>query len=431
MEIAFLVIGVLALVVTANAIRPVGRNMLRMPSFFASWLAIELAGWCLLLELVVAGVLVAVGALHGWAGWTGLATIALSCAGLCWVIARAGRTSAALAAAGVSPRGSARFPRAHVLFPFLMKRRPGVRVDRDIVYGEVDGIELRLDVYRPAEGGDRRPGILQVHGGDWAYSDKGMEAIPLLGHLAASGWVCLAANYRLSPAFAFPAHLHDLKRAVAWYRQHAPEYGADPDFLCVTGGSAGAHLASLVALTSGQPGYQPGFEEADTSIAAAVCFYGVYDFTNRLGTWSAGRMRRLERVVVQRTLADDPAAFAAASPMDWVHSDAPPFFILHGDIDTLSSVAEAREFVTRLCAASSHEVIYAELPGAQHNFDLFPSHRCARAIESAERFLSAIHGEYLLPGRTAESVTEPSWTSPPGSTRLDQGAARDSTSPSV
>jgi acetyl esterase/lipase len=119
-------------------------------------------------------------------------------------------------------------------------------------------------------------------------------------------------------------------------------------------------------------------------------------------------MRRLEQVVVQRTLADDPAAFAAASPMDWVRSDAPPFFVLHGNIDTLSLVPEAREFVTRLRAASSHKVIYAELPGAQHNFDLFPSHRCARAVESTERFLAAAHKQYLLAGGLIDSTTRPS-----------------------
>jgi acetyl esterase/lipase len=402
----FLAIGVLALIATANALRPTPLHVLRMPSFFASWLVIELAGWCLLLALIVTGGFAAAGALHGWAGWTGLAAIAVSCAGLCWVIARAGRTSAALRAAGVPPASPVRFPRAHVLFPFLMKRRPGVRVERDIMYGEAEGVELRLDVYMPNERGDLRPGILQIHGGDWAYSDKSKEGIPLLGQLAASGWVGLAANYRLSPAFAFPAHLHDLKRVIAWYRRHARDYGADPEFLCVTGGSAGAHLAALVALTPGDPAYQPGFEGVDTRIAGAVCFYGVYDFTNRLGTWPAGRMRRLERVVVQRTLADDPAAFAEASPMDRVRPDAPPFFILHGDIDTLSLVAEAREFVTRLRAASSRKVIYAELPGAQHNFDLFPSHRCARAVESVERFLAGVYEEYLA-GRPAGPAPQP------------------------
>jgi acetyl esterase/lipase len=295
-----LALGLLALVASANALRPTRLRPFRMPSFFASWITIDLVGWWLLLVPVVTGGLVAVGALHGWAGWTGLAAMAVGCAELGWAAVLAGRTSAALRAAGVPPGGPVRFPRSHVLFPLLMKRRPGVRVVRDITYAEVDGIQLRLDIHMPAERGDLRPGILQVHGGDWAYSDKGREAIPLLGHLAASGWVGVAANYRMSPAFAFPTHLHDLKRVIAWYRRHARNYGADPDFLCVTGGSAGAHLAALVALTPGHPAYQPGFEDEDTRLAAAVCFYGVYDFTNRLGTWPEHRMRRLERVVMKR-----------------------------------------------------------------------------------------------------------------------------------
>ena len=98
-------------------------------------------------------------------------------------------------------------------------------------------------------------------------------------HLAAEGWVCVAANYRLSPRAVFPDHLVDCKQALAWIREHIAEYGGDPDLICVTGGSAGGHLAAMAALTANEPQYQPGFESADTSVAACVPFYGVYDFT--------------------------------------------------------------------------------------------------------------------------------------------------------
>ncbi|MBL7660064.1 alpha/beta hydrolase, partial [Escherichia coli] len=93
------------------------------------------------------------------------------------------------------------------------------------------------------------------------------------------GWICVAINYRHSPRNTWPDHILDVKRALAWVKAHISEYGGDPDFIAITGGSAGGHLSSLAALTPNDPRFQPGFEEADTRVQAAVPFYGVYDFT--------------------------------------------------------------------------------------------------------------------------------------------------------
>src|SRR5690606_22042543 len=105
------------------------------------------------------------------------------------------------------------------------------------------------------------------HGGGWVIGDKREQGLPLLRHMAAQGWVGINVNYRLSPGATFPEHLDDLKAALAWIKEHADEYGIDPSFVCVTGGSAGGHLSSLLALA-----------ESD-DVAGAVPFYGVYDFT--------------------------------------------------------------------------------------------------------------------------------------------------------
>ncbi len=400
MPVALFVIGLVALAAKANAFWPTRLRLLRDPSFFFCWIVSELAAWWLVIEVALVAGLVAAGALHGWAGWAGFAMMAVSWAALARLIVISGRTSATLRAAGAPPGGPVRFPRSQVIFPFLLTHRRGAARLKNIVFGEVEGERLRLDIYMPNGGAAStlRPGILQLHGGDWSFGDKRAEGIPLLGHLAASGWVGLNVNYRLSPKVAFPAHLQDVKRAVAWYREHAADYGADPDFLCVTGGSAGAHLATLAALTPGDAEYQPGFTDVDTRIRAAVAWYGVYDFTNRLGTWLPHEMRMLERDVMQRTLADHPADFARASPLDRLRPDAPPFLVVHGDIDTLAPVGEARAFVSALRAVSTQPVVYAELAGAQHAFDVFPSHRCARAVEAAAGFLARVHEAYLAGG---------------------------------
>jgi acetyl esterase/lipase len=92
----------------------------------------------------------------------------------------------------------------------------------------------------------------------------------------------------------------DVKKVIAWARAHADEYGADPAFVVVAGSSAGAHLAATAALTANDPTFQPGFEEADTTVAAAVGLYGYYgsvdsdkaDMPSLLATTPTWRRRR-------------------------------------------------------------------------------------------------------------------------------------------
>ncbi|MEZ5144173.1 MAG: alpha/beta hydrolase [Acidimicrobiales bacterium] len=287
--------------------------------------------------------------------------------------------------------------------PRRAPRRLPVRVERNVEYQRVAGKRLRLDVFRPVDPpaeGERRPAIVQVHGGGWTVGDKREQGVLLLRHLASEGWVGFNVNYRLSPGATFPDHLVDVKRAIAWVREHADDYGVDPGFVAVTGGSAGGHLTALAALTANESELQPGFEDADTRVQAAVPFYGVYDFTNRNKTWPDEVLSQfLEPIVMKAYLADEPERFAAASPMDWVdHHDAPPFLVLHGDRDTLAPVEDARDFVDRLRAASPEPVYYLELHGAQHAFDIFPSIRSRRVIEAVGHFLDGVHTAYLREG---------------------------------
>ena len=167
----------------------------------------------------------------------------------------------------------------------------------------------------------KRPALVQIHGGGWVIGDKREQGIPLLTHMAAQGWVGFNVNYRLSPGATFPDHLVDCKRAVAWIREHADDYGIDPDFICVTGGSAGGHLTALVGTTVGDPRFQPGFEGADTSVAAAVPFYGIYDFTpsGAFGADPEIYRRFLEPMVMKAFVSEEPERYEEASPLHHVH----------------------------------------------------------------------------------------------------------------
>ena len=272
-----------------------------------------------------------------------------------------------------------------------------VEVLKDIAYDAEHGKRGLLDVYRPRDGVEKAPVLLQVHGGGWTVGDKEHQGIPLMLHMAARGWVCVAINYRLSPRDAFPAHLVDVKRAIAWVRAHGASYGADPSFLALTGGSAGGHLAALAALTPNDPEYQPGFEHVDTAVQAAAPHYGVYDFAGVTGTKRAEQLRDL--FLGPRVLFKDPrtelAEFEKASPLARVNPDAPPFLVIHGSTDSLVEAAQARAFVEALRGVSRQPVAYAELPGTQHAFDVFPSIRSAHVVRGVDRFLRFTHERWV------------------------------------
>jgi acetyl esterase/lipase len=260
--------------------------------------------------------------------------------------------------------------------------------DGDISYGEC-GSRNHLDIWRrpDLDRGGRAPVLLQVPGGAWMVGNKRGQAHPLMSHLAELGWVCVAINYRLSPRSTWPDQIVDVKRAIAWTKEHIASYGGDPEWIAITGGSAGGHLSSLAALTANDPRFQPGFEEADTRVHAAVPFYGVYDFGAR------DAMHPLMAPIVAKRvfkvgLSDVDEPFRLASPITHVSEDAPPFFVLHGTNDSLIPVEQARRFTARLREVSRQPVAYAELPWAQHAFDIFGSARAAHAAVAVEQFLA-------------------------------------------
>jgi acetyl esterase/lipase len=93
--------------------------------------------------------------------------------------------------------------------------------------------------------------------------------------------------------------------------------------------------------------------------------------------------------------SDDPELWRKASPQALVSPDDPPFFVIHGQYDTLVRVEEARMFVEKLRSVSQSPVVYAELPGAQHAFDIFPSLRTGHVIRAVERFLDYVYSGHL------------------------------------
>ena len=404
---AYLALSALGLAFAWSARWPPHRPAFwRMPGFLMGWLSGELPLHHLALQAALTLACSAAGAFASTPGRIGLVVSAVT-AGLLIDLARRpagapGALERALAealgadyrarlASEVAAGSDSPLERGRLVRPC---RQRDARVERiaDLAYGSA-GRRNQLDVYRPLRASAPCPVLVQVHGGGWVYGQKEHQALPLLYHLAAHGWLCAALNYRLSPAATFPEHLIDVKRAIAWLRERAEELGADASFVAITGGSAGGHLAALAALTPGDPEYQPGFEAADTSLQACVPLYAPYDLVDRHGVQNDPAMHRLiERQFLKCRLADARAVWEKASPIARVRADAPPFFVIHGSADSLAYVPGARYFAAALRAAGARSVAFAEIPGAQHAFDTFQSVRAQHSARAVQRFLAYHYG---------------------------------------
>ena len=404
---------------TANAVRPLPGERTVIPTFFAGWLGSELAPHIFAVSAVDLGQAL----VRRRASPLDVVVAAASLGGLAWMVLGANRSGALIESTlrdGVGPdyqklldsaptAAELGTPWLEIARPFRMTR-PDVEVERNIGYKR-GGKRAQLDIYSPKRTQDDpplrdAPVLVQVHGGGWTIGTKEQQGLLLMNRMASLGWVCVAVNYRLAPKHPFPAQIVDVKKSLAWVHEHIASYGGDPSYVVVTGGSAGGHLAALAALTPQDKEYQPGFEDADTSVVACVPFYGVYDLAGAMGDRHSLGLR--DSFLGPRVFKKDPKThlgdFEKASPLLRVNSAAPDFFVLHGQRDSLVNIAQAREFVRRLKDQSGATVTYAELPGAQHAFDVFSSVRSQHAIKAVERWLRWHRATWLA--ATSPSVPE-------------------------
>jgi acetyl esterase/lipase len=224
-----------------------------------------------------------------------------------------------------------------------------------VVYGRIDGEELKLDANVP-DGSGPFVGVILVHGGSWVQGDKGGSVRPLFEPLTRAGYAWFSINYRLAPKYRYPACLDDLDTAIAWVRTHAVSLKIDPNRIVLMGESAGGSLVEMAAMQG----------QLDPGIAAVVSFYGRTDFVGD----PAERMGSLAGSVAALfgCTGLDPATAAElrqASPLYCVRSGLPPFLLLHGTADPIVPYDHSLCFEARLRAVGvSCDLI--TVPGGCH-----------------------------------------------------------------
>lgn len=244
-----------------------------------------------------------------------------------------------------------------------MTTSPTVAVHRDVAFDETPERTLLLDAYEPVR--ERRrddaiPLFVTVHGGGWREGSRGQLARYALD-AAEHGYVAVDVEHRLSTEAGFPAAVRDCKAALAWAREHAGDYGADPDRVVLFGHSSGAHLVALVA-TTGAAAFAPeGYGNDDHRVDAVVGASGLYDLTVFDGTADMlGRFLGGNR-------ADHPERYRDASPVHWVDEGTPSTLLLHGTNDAAVDHAQSERFHEALADAGV-DVQFERAPGGDHVF---------------------------------------------------------------
>jgi acetyl esterase/lipase len=250
-------------------------------------------------------------------------------------------------------------------------------IQADLEYAKVGGTSLRLDLYTPSGAPSGLPTLLYLHGGAWALGDKSDAAVERLMPIVANGFAVASANYRLVPSVTYPAPIHDVKAAVRWLRANAGELGLDPARIALGGASAGGHLASLAALTTGDAALEGDVGDhvgVSSAVGAVVAYFPGSDFL-----LSGGR-NTLETMILPppppaallglERIDDDPGLARAASPRHRVHAGAPPHLILHGDRDTMVNHEQSRVLHDALSAVGATSMLLL-LAGAGHEDPAF------------------------------------------------------------
>ena len=240
----------------------------------------------------------------------------------------------------------------------------GCRYVPDQVVGTAGagGRPLRAHLYAAADPGERRPGVLFVHGGGFIEGFHEM-VLRYAAHLAARGYVTASADYRLAGEAHFPAPVEDVKCAVRWLRAHADEIGLDPERLGVAGGSAGGYLAAMVGSTPGELEGEGGWPEVSSAVRSVVLWYPGVDL--RPSTASERLLAAASHLFGLETVPEEVAA--AASPVT-LAAQAPPTLTFTGGADPLVPLEHVEDYHRRLDEAGIPNALKV-FPGLGHSFD--------------------------------------------------------------
>jgi len=272
-------------------------------------------------------------------------------------------------------------------------RLEAMKTTRSLVAGKVKGVQFKadityldpqreekLDLYLPTdrEPGVKSPAIVMIHGGGWIGGKKdAAREIGMGTAFAEAGFVAVSAEYLKTRHESWSTNVQDCKNAVRWLRANAEELQVDPERIGVIGGSAGGHLALMVAYTAGVDELEPEspYPGVSSEVKAAVNLYGITNLMTRQKTDKEGKpngVRVDNTAMFAESKEEAPEKWKLASPVNHIKPDSPPTLIMHGAKDTTVDRDQAYELAEKLKEAGvAHELLI--FPEAGHSFRPYSS----------------------------------------------------------
>jgi dipeptidyl aminopeptidase/acylaminoacyl peptidase len=226
----------------------------------------------------------------------------------------------------------------------------------DLVYGEVHGTGLLMDVFTP-KGKSNGLAIIDVVSGAF-FSDRGKIREHTMGRIyqifCARGYTVFALRPGSKTRYTGQEMAANIKTGIRYVKQHAAEYKIDPDNLGITGASAGGHLATLVAVTPEESKGEGASARPGTHVKAAAVFFPPTDFLDWDGKpanlavigdllFLGGAKGHSDEELKEKAEQISPARLVKTKPV--------PFLLIHGDADPTVPLQQSQKMVEVLKAA--------------------------------------------------------------------------------
>jgi acetyl esterase/lipase len=240
--------------------------------------------------------------------------------------------------------------------------RGSVSIEKNVVFGKGGSTDLRLDIYRPPAGTEKRMATIHMHGGGFTGGSKETLSERVLPY-ATAGYVAIPVQYRLAGEAKWPAQIEDVKAAIRWTRANAKSLGIDPGRIAVVGHSAGGYLALFAAGTGNRPEFEGrnGTPGAGTQVAACCAYYPATEVRPQANGTANNLM----------PAGSDEAAHRAASPLTYITKAFAPTVIFHGTADTTIPLESSERLFKQLRDAQVPVELHA-IAGVPHVFDSSP-----------------------------------------------------------
>lgn len=240
---------------------------------------------------------------------------------------------------------------------------PSFQRQRNVVYAETHGVGLIMDVFQP-KGPANGIGIVDVVSGAW-HSDRGKlrdhEKAKVFEILCGRGYTVFAVRPGSITKFTILEMLEHVKQGIRWIKGHSAEFHVDPERLGLIGASAGGHLACLAAVTAVKTADGGRIVDDGAAVKAVAVFFPPTDLLNyggqipdvRAGTGLGALVRKLAFPKGIEGLSDEQIenGVVAISPARLVNEHAPPFLLIHGDLDFLVPLQQSKAMAAALRSA--------------------------------------------------------------------------------